>query len=139
MVSNLMDIRSLKRRLNSLSAQQRARRKFGNTVVDRTINLVHKENSNLQFDECDAIVENVWNTVLILQECVDTYIEHEEQSKKGSIVIPSFEKAREQICKVGKDMEAKDCEIFELLTCDVPLFRTVAKIYTQEKENGSKV
>lgn len=132
-----VNIAALKQRLNRVSAQQRMRRKMGNGIVDGIINLIHDEKKELTFSERDDLVEKICQTVLVLQEVVDTYFEHKE--KESSIILPSFESAREQICKVGRDMEEGNCDMFELLTCDIPLFRTIATIYTKEKKDDSKV
>lgn len=81
--------------------------------------------------KCDQQVDELLRVVVALKEAVETYYEGLEQEyDKKYMVVSEFENAKKTILEAGKLFE-EDAVLFEVLTSDVPLLRTVSALYAK--------
>lgn len=127
-----------KYRLKPDSAYQVFKARYGGKITDKLTNIVHENHSDSSFVEKEKMLDQVCRIVVTLQDCVELYYDKKESGTlSGTILDPEFEAAKERILLAGKLLEEGEIDLPELLTADIPLFRTIAHICAKHGvENG---
>lgn len=115
------------KRLRESSVFIRAKMRFGTRVVDDITSTIHDQ-ENKSFREAENQTEDLLRVILELQDLVDKYYKFKEKYKDYSVIVPSFEEIKKQLVTVGRALEEGGVDMFETLTCSVPLFRTISSL-----------
>lgn len=118
-------------RLKAGTPQYQARISLGSKVVEDIINFIHT-NEVGTFEEKEKRVDEILQVVISMKELVEKYFTAKEAKTEHWLIDRA-------ICEIGEKLFSND--VCEALTCNVPLIRTLSKLYvdlTREYEELSK-